>query len=214
MISCLPERNAASQVACSGMITRRNSSIRTTVSRTIPIVSNQGPRPVFSATVSASIDSPGDYVISLNANSSSDPDGTIASYLWEVKDSSGEGVIYNNTSPLQTHTITAGNEGMYKVYLAVQDNRESYKEAEATIYVGVTVPSGGSAPSIIESASSTLGTAPLTVNFDASFSFDIDGDTFTAHWFFDDRSNPKSVIDGLTATYTFQIRVHIFHELY
>lgn len=173
---------------------------RATATRQVVIRDNQMPRPVFSASVAPNSNNPENYDIQLNAASATDPDGTVERYNWGVSGPDGDS-SYNGISV--THTISSGQEGEYHISLTVWDNNNAYRHADTVVYVGVTKPTGGAPPTPIFSANSTLGTAPLTVNFDATPSFDIDGDSFKAYWYWDDYSAAQLGTTGLTPSYTF-----------
>ena len=180
-----------------------NRGARSTATRNITIRDNQLPRPVFSVSVVPNTSNPSNYDIRLNASSSSDPDGTITRYKWEIIGPSSE-YEYEGTSVTQTHTVSSGEEGVYKIRLIVDDNDRAYNDTIANIYVGIDAPPGGSAPVHVILARPTVGTAPLTVNFDASNSFDLEGDNFKAYWHFGDHSAAELGQEGLTSSYTFK----------
>ena len=176
---------------------------RATATKVVTVTDNQVPRPIFSASVAPNASNSSNYDIQLNASLATDPDGIITKYIWIVRGPDGEH-SYENTSPTQSHTVTAGNEGEYKIRLEVRDNVETYKHGRASVYVGVTAPPGGSAPTGIHFASPAFGTAPLMVNFDASASFDLEGDAIETYWNFGDRASDQIGASGPRASYTYR----------
>lgn len=76
----------------------------------VAIVPDQGPTASFSSTIK-------DSTISFDASASSDPDGTVASYVWDFGDGSS---ALNTSSPSTTYTYA--NPGTYTPTLRVIDN--------------------------------------------------------------------------------------------
>ena len=72
------------------------------------------------------IDSNGSEQVTLDASNSSDPDGTLVSYLWSVADTDiGSGETLNNTF----------NVGAHEVVLTVTDNFGSTAADSLTVFV-------------------------------------------------------------------------------
>ena len=97
----------------------------------------------------------------------------------------GHGTAFTYTKDfVSTYTYT--QPGIYRVFVLVDDRAHGRNYHEFTIYVddpdnpgAYSAPSGGSHPVIdITASSPRIGVAPLTVRFDASRSFDLEGDTF------------------------------------
>jgi len=115
--------------------------------------------------------------VGFDASGSSDPDGTIVSYVWDFGDSSG------GTGATTSHAYAG--PGTYNVTLTVQDN-ESYT---ATAYRDVVVqaPPPGPQPPV---AAFVAGPSPsalgVPVTFNASASFDPDGTIVSYTWDFGD----------------------------
>jgi PKD repeat protein/sugar lactone lactonase YvrE len=126
----------------------------------------------------------------LDGTGSSDTDGTIDQYEWDFED---DGTYdYISASPAHSHTYT--QEGAYTIRLRVTDNAGSTAEATATAII--------SSPVAGFTASTTSGSAPLTVNFTDSSVF---CDPITTYaWDFDFETNPG------TATSTDQHPTHIY----
>lgn len=109
--------------------------------------------------------------VSFDASASSDPDGVIVSYHWSFgDDSTGEGEKIS-------HTYTT--KGIYTVTLTVTDNDGLKKTSKDKVYV--------SKPPVAKfEMNRSRGVAPLTINFDASKSYDPDGTITKYSWDFGD----------------------------
>jgi len=113
-------------------------------------------------------------LVSFDASASYDPDGSITSYKWDFGDgSTGSGVTTNHTYQ---------KSGVYTAKLTVTDNAN--RSASTTKVITVGTP-----PVASFVASPTAGRAPLTVNFDASSSYDPDGTIVSYSWDFGDGSS-------------------------
>lgn len=128
-------------------------------------------------------------VVSFDASTSSDPDGTIASYTWNF----GDG---QNGSGVSGSHIYA-NEGTFNVILTVIDNGGLMSTASQTITV--TAPANTS-PTAAFTATPEVGIPPLTVMFNAATSQDPDGTIATYDWDFGDGSAHKQ---GVAVTHTY-----------
>jgi PKD repeat protein len=93
--------------------------------------------------------------ITLDGSGSSDSDGTIVKYEWDV-DNDGN-YDYSSSSPTQNHTYA--QQGTYTIKLRVTDNLGATDEATTTANILDTSPTADF------TASPTSGIAPLTVNF-------------------------------------------------
>ena len=118
-------------------------------------------------------------------------------------------ILHIHSESTFEHTYTA--PGMYYVntYTGDRENSEAYNWF--TVYVDdldnvgtYSAPPGGSPPVLNFKASSSpfVGVAPLTVNFDASQSFDLEGDAFEVFWHFDSLIF-KRITKGLSVSKTF-----------
>ena len=122
--------------------------------------------------------------------SATDPDGdAIVSWLWTIE-SAPEGsaaIVFNPQSPLTFFdTNTAGD---HLLSLVASDGTDFSLPDFLTIHVVVNLP-----PVAIVTADVTSGPAPLTVNFDASQSFDPEGGTLFYDWSFSDGSPSSSEV--------------------
>ena len=179
---------------------------QTTASTLVSITNNQRPNPVFSVNIVPNSQNPESYDIQLDSSSSSDPDGDIDHYNWHLRGPNGIRHDYlGNTSTSLTHTVSPEDTGEYIIELWVQDGDDKGHNAEASVYVGVDAPSGGSAPSLVYTIIPIQGDFPFTVSFDASNSFDIDGDSFEVFWFLGNENTSASPwARGETVTHTYQ----------
>jgi len=137
---------------------------------------NQPPVAAFASTVAG-------LQASLDATTSSDPDGTVASYAWAFGDGgTGSGAT-------TSHTYVAA--GTYTVSLTVTDDGG----ASSSISHDVTVV----APNAPPTASFTASASGLGVSVDASASTDADGTIAGYAWAFGDGSTGS----GVTASHTY-----------
>ena len=109
----------------------------------------------------------------MDASSSSDSDGTIASYAWTFGDGS------TGTGATASHTYAAG--GTYDVKLTVTDD----KGAATNLTKQVTV----TPPNVAPTAAFTSSGAELDKHFDATDSTDSDGTIASFAWDFGDGDN-------------------------
>lgn len=122
--------------------------------------------------------------VNLDASTSADPDGTIASYAWDF----GDGATGSGASP--SHTYAAA--GTHQVTLTVTDN------AGATD--SITQPVTTQAPAnVAPTAAFTSTTTGLKANVDASASADPDGTVASYAWDFGDGGAGT----GATADHTY-----------
>ena len=107
-----------------------------------------------------------------------DEDGSIGSYQWDFSDGTSA------TGGTTDHRFTRSGE--YHVVLTVTDNDQQSGTESVTI-------TAENAPPVAEArASPTSGSAPLTVNFDGSQSYDPDGTIESYHWDFGDGSREQT----------------------
>jgi PKD repeat protein len=126
---------------------------------------------------------PAPLTVTFDANKSSDPDGEVKQYEWQMPD----GKVF--AKEVKT-TFTFNDPGEYEIQLIVTDN----KGASNTIRHTVKVESSASGPITATNQppqadfifSPTQGPAPLSVNFDASQSFDPDGQISQYEWLMGD----------------------------
>lgn len=114
-----------------------------------------------------------DEIVSFDASASSDPDGNIVSYDWSFGDNATE------TGETTTHSYSA--IGDYTVTLTVEDDDGATDSTSKTITV-VSLPPVNQPPTADFSYSPTSPWVDDTVTFDASDSFDSDGEIVSYEW--------------------------------
>ena len=142
--------------------------------------------PTASFTVSMSAPAPGDDV-TFDAADSTDSDGMIESYEWDLGDGASA------TGETTTHSY--GSAGEYTVTLTVTDN----DGATATDSTTVSVSSGNTAPDASFTVSPSSPTAGESATFDAADSSDADGTIDSYEWDFGDGESAT----GQSVTHTF-----------
>jgi PKD repeat protein len=140
-------------------------------------------------TVATGSSSGGDIplMVSFSSAGSTDPDGSIAGYLWDFGDGS------SSTEPDPAHTYTV--PGSYVATLTITDDGGA--QSVDTFAVAVSAPN--ILPIAVATADPPSGPAPLDVTFYASGSYDPDGSLGNFTWTFED----GSFYYGPTAYYTF-----------
>lgn len=134
--------------------------------------------------------------VNFDASGSTDPDGTSLSYRWKMGD--GTPVVINQ-NPTKTHTYTV--PGQYEVRMTVIDS-DGLKDVVSQL-ITVQDPNAPVDPVASVQVSSTGGLAPLPVTFDASGSYDPDGNIGWYRWKFGDGSPVKMVTSStISHTYT------------
>jgi len=123
-------------------------------------------------------------VVSFDASSSSDTDGIIVAYQWEFGD--------GTTGSGKTRAHTYGLPGAYTAILTVTDNHGVEESASQAIQVAQAAITASFV------ANPTSGESPLSVGFDASGSFDPDGESITYAWSFGDGSAGAGLLAGHT----------------
>jgi len=109
--------------------------------------------------------------VDFDASESEDVDGEIVSYYWDFGDgATGAGI---NVS----HTYVGGGRFIVTLTVTDDDGRTGTETTEITVY---------QKPYAEFSADPTIGVPPLTVTFDASASYDADGDIDAYNWDFGD----------------------------
>jgi len=123
-----------------------------------------------------------------DGSTSSDADGSIATYAWSFGDgSTGTGAIANHTY---------SSSGNYTATLTVTDNNG----AVSSTSVAITVNPPANQPPVARIAATPLsGAAPLAVSFNGSSSSDADGTIASYSWSFGDGSTAP----GATPSHTY-----------
>lgn len=103
-----------------------NQGASNSVTKTVAVSVNQAPIAAFSLNST-------NLIASFDATTSSDPDGTVASYSWNFGDGSTAG-----TGATSTHTYAAA--GSYQVTLTVTDNQGATNAATKTAIVTAAPP--------------------------------------------------------------------------
>ncbi|NME71894.1 PKD domain-containing protein [Flammeovirga aprica] len=147
---------------------------------------NQSPTASITATPTSG-DVP--LFVTFDGSTSSDPDGTIASYEWNFGDSIATGV---NVTKVFTE------KGTYAVQLKVTD--EDGVSDMTSVNIVVNDPNNPNLPPVaMISADPVSGTEPLTVNFNASASSDADGSIASYAWDFGNGTTET----GIEVSHTF-----------
>jgi len=123
--------------------------------------------------------------VTFDGSGSSDPDGTIVSYDWDLGDGSAA------TGVSATHAYA---EGTYTVTLTVTDDSGNTDSATLTIDIAAS----NVAP-VAAITGPTNGTEGVAVTFDGSGSSDADGSVVSYDWDFGDNSAGS----GVTVTHTY-----------
>lgn len=166
---------------------------------------NQPPLPVLNADVTSG-DAP--LTVTFDASDSSDPDGGIVKFEFRP---TGIGLFTEVDDPANM-VFQFQSAGAFEAQLRVTDN----EGLQATGSVDIIVSNAGNLPpAAILEADVTAGPKPLTVNFDASGSFDPDGSITLFEWNFDgdssfDETGPSPTTSHTyTETGTFQASVSV-----
>ncbi|RJQ18918.1 MAG: PKD domain-containing protein [Nitrospiraceae bacterium] len=127
--------------------------------------------------------------LTFNGSASSDPDGIISLYEWDVNN---DGIYdYSSSSPTGSHIYA--QQGIYTVALRVTDNFDKTDVATATVTVSDTAPAAGF------TGSPTSGAAPLAVNFtNTSTGYDL---LLTYAWDFDNNGTTDSTLPNPSYVY-------------
>lgn len=130
--------------------------------------------------------------MTLDGSGSTDPDGTIVRYEWDVNnDGSYE---YSSSSSTQSHNY--GQQGTYIIKLRATDNHDATDEETTTANISDTWPTADFF------GSPTTGPAPLTVSFtDVSSGYD---QPLTYAWDFDNNGSVESTLQNPSSNYSGQ----------
>jgi len=128
--------------------------------------------------------------LTLNASSSSDSDGSIVLYEWDINN---DGTYdYSSSSSTQSHTYS--QQGTFTIKLRVTDNLGAATVATTTANISDTSPTANF------TGSPTNGAIPLTVNFtNSSTGYD---QPLSYKWDFDNNGTVDSIAQNPSYTYT------------
>jgi PKD repeat protein len=129
------------------------------------------------------------FTVSVDAASSTDPDGSIVSYEWNFGDGD------QASTPAASHTYQV--VGTYVLTLTVTDNNGAV-DTDSTIVSVVD----NLAPTAAAVATPPTGKAPLAVSFDGSGSSDEDGNVVDWDWDFGDGSTGSG-----------EVAIHVFDDV-
>ncbi|MGB9135286.1 MAG: PKD domain-containing protein [Candidatus Bathyarchaeia archaeon] len=129
-------------------------------------------------------------VITFDASSSYDPDGTIVTYLWNF----GDGNTTIVTNPIIGHSYS--EDGVYTATLTVTDNDGATSSSSST----KTVLNRPPIAAFTHSPSTPSTGQPVT--FDAATSYDPDGSVVSYTWDFGDGNTTTIATSVITHTYT------------
>ena len=136
--------------------------------------------------------------VNFDGSNSYDPDGTIASYLWDFDD----GTTASGVSPSHTFGV-----GTFNVQLTVTDNQG----ATGSDNISIQVDGPNQPPTASFTANPNPGTVNQLISFDGSASTDSDGNIVSHAWDFGDGNNGSGVSPNHTYAdtgwYTVQLTV-------
>jgi PKD repeat protein len=151
---------------------------------------NQLPIARFSASV---LTGTAPLLVSFDASSSYDLDGTIFSYHWDFGDGS------TDTGITPSHTFTTTTIRTFTITLIVTDDAGATGTSTQSIEVLPAGSSGSNPPTARFTARPSHGNSPLTIVFDASLSSAVDGTIAVYAWDFGDDATGS----GVTISHTF-----------
>lgn len=160
----------------------------TTVTSYVEYTVNSQPAPYFTA----SADPSNPLTVTFNILSN-DPDELTVNTWATVCPSGG------TTS--KTFTCTFPSAGNYTFQLHSTDSIQTLTYISTTINVGASTVKSN--PIAIFDIDNDWGAGPLTVNFDASSAFDLDGSIVSYMWDFSESNNPQARMQGQKVTKTF-----------
>ena len=146
-------------------------------------------RPVATFTVSPSAPKP-NQTVTYNASASSDPDGSIVRYEWDLD---GNGSYETNTGTNPQATTTYATAQNIDVHLRVYDNSNGTDVATRAVSIG------NAAPTAAFSISNNPAVVGSTVTFNGSGSSDADGTIAKYEWDLDGNGSYETDT-GTTAT--------------
>ena len=143
-----------------------------------------------------------DRSISLPATTASftatatDPDGTIASWLWEQTAGAEVTMSETNTETLAVSGLTAGT---YKFRISVRDNNGALASDELTLVVN---PGANQAPVVNAGEDKTINLPAASGSFTANAT---DADGSIASWLWEQTSGPEELVISGAATATISV---------
>jgi PKD repeat protein len=120
-------------------------------------------------------------VVALSSSGSSDADGSIVSYSWNL----GNGQTSTAANPSATYNST----GVYTATLTVTDN-SGLTDTDSVVITALAPPN--LAPVASATGTPSSGMAPLTVAFSSAGSFDPDGSIAAYNWNFGDGTSSST----------------------
>ena len=142
------------------------------------------------------------------SGSATDPDGdAIFAWQWTIESKPPESIPYLSDPTGQNPYFIPDMAGDYVLSLIASDGISGFGlPDEVTVHVVLNLP-----PVAIATADVTTGPVPLTVNFDASQSFDPEGTPITIQWAFSDGSYSSEIapthVFQWAGTYLVSLRV-------
>ena len=160
-------------------------------------------QPPVASLVTSNLSGNSPLTITFDASDSYDSDGTIVSYHWDFDDES------TATDITTSHTFTTTTIRTFTVTLTVTDNSGATATSTQSIEVLPAGSTGSNPPTARFSVKPSYGNSPLTVQFDASLSYDADGTITVYAWDFGDGSTGagKTISHTFTAVATTNITV-------
>ena len=180
-----------------------SSQSSTVITVTQPIVPDPPPAPPIAVISSSTASGEAPLMIQFDASGSSATDNPIISYSWDFGDGSaseGSQVSHNYTEP-----------GTYQATLTVTDEIGLSSQASTTIAINPPP----APPTAVISSSSTVGEAPLAVQFDGSRSSATDHPIVSYSWNFGDGSASagSQVSHNYTEPGTYQATLTVTDEI-
>ncbi len=169
------------------------------ISVTTPSPVNIAPTAVVSSSTSVG-EAP--LAVHFNGSGSTDPDGTILQYQWDM----GDGSTASGQQVSHTYTLA----GTFSATLTVTDDGGLSDSVSTPVII--TQPQQANTPPVaVITANKTHGVAPLSVTFDAGGSYDSDGTISRYAWNFGDGTTATGVntshVYSKDATYTVALDV-------
>ncbi len=178
---------AAASVVTVGLRVTDNSGGTETTTRTVAI-QNRPPTASFTATPSTALSG---TAIAFNASASTDPDGTVTKYEWDLD---GNGSYETDTGKTATTSQTYATPGTRTVGLRVTDNESGTATTTRTVTIQNRTPTAAitATPNPVVSGSN--------VTFDASGSTDPDGTIAKYEWDLDGNGSYETNTGATGAT--------------